>query len=278
MDWFHDLDDFGGNPFKWFHLGSNALLDFHGDPVNSELVVFSDGNHNMALKETLQRFQADAGGLDSYFYVTTPPGPIVRLLKEKRLQLGNFVLSISPHVLLGPPHVLDRLVDEGLMKSHRPFVKNQGSVILVKKGNPKKILEINDMAKDGITLFLSNPDTEKVSFQGYLDTMKNLSGDSEIGEKVQICYGTGIHHREAPEAVWSGQADAAVVFYHLALHYTRIFPGEFDIVPLGGSGNVISATHVGIIGDGGVYGKSFLEFLSSDTVESIYRFHGLIPA
>lgn len=285
MDWSGDMDDFESRTSKWFHAGSNMMLDFHGDPVHAELVVFSDGNHNMALKETFQQFQAGDSRPVSYFYVTTPPGPIVKLLKEKSLQLGNLVLSVTPHVFMGPPHVLDGLVDEGYMTSYKPFVKNQGSVILVKKGNSKDVFGVNDLTKENITLFLSSPEAERVSFQGYMDTLKNLSGDPEFDQKIRIHYGTCIHHREAPEAVRSGQADAAVLFYHLALHYTRMFPGEFEIVPLGGrpetpvpdAGNVISSTHVGLVGEGGEFGKEFMAFLASDTVQSIYRFHGLIP-
>ena len=33
------------------HAGSNLCLDFHGDPKRAGLVVFSDGNHHMALEE-----------------------------------------------------------------------------------------------------------------------------------------------------------------------------------------------------------------------------------
>ena len=45
------------NPFPhWFQPGSNICLDFHGDPANAELVVLSDGNHHMALKDCLENF------------------------------------------------------------------------------------------------------------------------------------------------------------------------------------------------------------------------------
>lgn len=42
-------------------------------------------------------------------------------------------------------------------------------------------------------------------------------------------------HREQPWAVYSGKADAGVIFYHLALYFTRSFPDKFEIVPLGGT-------------------------------------------
>ena len=34
---------------QWYQPLSNRVLDFHGDPIKANLVVFSDGNHHMAL-------------------------------------------------------------------------------------------------------------------------------------------------------------------------------------------------------------------------------------
>jgi hypothetical protein len=286
MDRSLERDDYRGEAIQgWQQAGSNLLLDFHGDPKAAELVIFSDGNHHMALKETLALFQGRTPQLKGVFYVTTPPGPIVNLLKHQRLRLGNFILSVSPHLFMGPPRVLDRLVADGLLASHRPFVRNQGNVLLVKKGNPKEIASVGDLKRKGVTLFLSNPETEKVSHRSYCDTLANLSGDAEIESRLAICYGEGIHHREAPEGVRGGRVDAAILFYHLALHSLRCFPDEFEIVPLGGSvqkpepleGNIIGHTHVGLIGGGGAFGQSFIDFLLTEDVQAIYRHHGLLP-
>ena len=175
MDWPVDFDNFDGELKKWFHPGSNMLLDFHGDPVNSDLIVFSDGNHNMALKETLQQFKSETPEMEGFFYVTTPPGPIVQLLESGRLQIGNFILSVKPDVFISPPNVLDKLVKDGHMEAHMPFVKNQGNVLLVKKGNPKKISSVDDLKQKDITVFLSNPEAEKVSYRGYFDTLDRKS-------------------------------------------------------------------------------------------------------
>jgi hypothetical protein len=96
-------------------------------------------------------------------------------------------------------------------------------------------------------------------------------------------WGQRIHHREAPEALADGRADAAIVYLHLALRYTRIFPGLFDFVPLGGTKeqpqpyteNRIGKIHLGIAGDGGPWGRSFFEFMLSRTAADIYAGHGL---
>lgn len=285
MDWTADLDHFQSNAAKWRHAGSNILLDFHGDPVRARLVVFSDGNHNMALKEAVAHFIAETPEVRHVFYTTTPPGPLLSILKGAPLQIGNLLLSVRPHVFLAPPEVLDRLVSEGEMSRHVPFVRNQGNVLLVRKGNPENISGIADLAENRQRLFISNPETEKASFGAYYKTLINLLPQPGAVDNIRFCRGICIHHREAPEAVKAGRADAAIIFYHLALHYTRLFPDEFEIIPLGGTpefpdpapGNVIGRTHAGLIGGGGSFGSRFLEFLCSPETAAIYQKHGLLP-
>jgi ABC-type sulfate transport system substrate-binding protein len=166
--------------------------------------------------------------------------------------------------------------------------------LLVKKGNPKHIFQVSDLIRGDVRLFLSNPETEKASYTAYRNTLKALaSGQTAnpdfLDEKIaqgQVFFGKRIHHREAPQAVTEGSADAAVVFYHLALRYLRIFQDLFDVVPLGGSvekpeplpGNVVGKTHMGLVGDGGVWGRRLISFLGSKQAMEIYRHHGLRPA
>ncbi len=294
LEWLEERAGEAPQYLRWSQPASNICLDFHGDPVRAQLTVFSDGNHHMALRESLDRFVQQNEGLPGIFYATTPPGPIVNLLRNGGLQMGNLIVSVSPHVFIGPPNVLDNLVADGFMPGHVPFVRNQGNILLVKKGNPKKILEVSDLTREDIRLFLSNPDTEKVSFTAYYNTLKAMAPhpsdapgfpDDKI-ERGEVVFGTCIHHREAPQAVADGSADAAVVFYHLGLRYTRIFPDIFELVPLGGSvenpepppGNVVGQTHMGLVGDGGAWGRNLISFLGSKQVMDIYRHHGLRPA
>lgn len=284
----------GDNHFsRWFQPGSNICLDFHGDPVNAQLVVFSDGNHHMALTDCLDFFLRQNKGVSGIFYATTPPGPIVNMLRTGGLRMGNLTIRVSPHVFISPPQVLENLVAEGYMQTHQPFMRNRGSVLLVKKGNPKNISGVADLARRDLRLFLSNPETEKVSYRGYVDTLKGMAAGEGINLSfladatgTGIVYGDCIHHREAPQALADDRADVAIVYYHLALRYIRMFPALFEMVPLGGTAsdpqpapeNIISRTHAGIIGDGGRWGAEFLRFLSSDPVRAIYAYHGLLRA
>ncbi len=291
LDWPEEQAGVDAKYFRWAQPGSNICLDFHGDPVQAQLVVFSDGNHHMALRDCLDLFLGQNKDLSGIFYATTPPGPIVNMLRTGGLQMGNLIISVSPHVFISPPEVLDNLVADRFMSGHVPFVQNQGNVLLVKKGNPKHIFKVSDLMQGDIRLFLSNPDTEKASFTAYYNTLKAMASEQTANpgfpdEKIaqgQVLFGKGIHHREAPQAVAEGSADVAVVFYHLTLRYLRIFPDLFDVVPLGGSvekpeplpGNVIGKTHIGLVGDGGVWGRRLISFLGSKQAMEIYQHHGL---
>lgn len=293
LDWPEELAGGDTHYSRWLQPGSNICLDFHGDPVRAQLVVFSDGNHHMALKECLDVFLLQNKGLSGIFYATTPPGPIVNMLRNGGLQMGNLTISVSPHVFISPPGVLDNLVADGFMSGHVPFVRNQGNVLLVKKGNPKHVFKVSDLVRGDVRLFLSNPDTEKASYTAYYNTLKAMaSGQTDnpgfLDEKIaqgHVVFGKRIHHREAPQALADDRADVAIVYYHLALRYTRIFPSLFEIVPLGGTSsdpqplpeNIISLTHVGLVNGGGQWGASFLQFLSTNTVREIYSYHGLTP-
>lgn len=277
----------------WVHAGSNICLDFHGDPAQSQLVVFSDGNHHMALQETLALFREQHPDVSDIFYATTPPGPLISILKQNGLKMGNLVLRVAPHIFISPPEILDKLVENEYMKEHVPFVQNNGSVLLIKKGNPKKIAALQDLVREDVRLFISNPKTEKASFSIYHKTLTGLLSAFTGGRDViqmketqgQVHYGNVIHHREAPQAVADGSADVAIVFYHLALRYTRIFPDIFEAIPLGGSmekpepsdKNRVAKTHAGLVGGGGKWGKKFLAFIQTNQIKEIYKYHGLRP-
>lgn len=274
----------------WHNERSNYCLDFHGDPNEAKLVVLSDGNHHMALEEALKLFVKTYPEIEHIFYATTPPAPIVKLLKFGKLRMGNFILSVKPHLFISPPDVLDKLVEEGFLQGHKPFFQNSGNVLLIKKENPKKIFGITDLLKDNIRIFFSNPQTERASYLAYYDTFKRLAEKegydvSFLQEESdsKILYGKNIHHREAPQAVADGAADVAIVYYHLALRYIRIFPDTFDFIPLGGTkdepepltGNIISQSNIGLIDKSSLWATELFNFLLSQEVSAIYSHHGL---
>jgi len=285
----------GAGQLRWSHRGSNICLDFHGDPVSARLVVFSDGNHHMALEAALQAFRRSHPEVSDIFYATTPPGVLVNYLEAGQLTLGNLSLTRQPHIFISPPDILQGLQQTGFVDSHQPFMRSRGNVLLIRKGNPKHITGIADLLRDDVRLFISNPETEKTSYEVYAQTLHNLAAEANLdvtaltarlSDPTHTCISEVIHHREAPQCLADGNADVALIYYHLALRYTRIFGDVFDFIPLGGDKenpqpsrtNITTTYHIGAIGDGGEFGEALLSFLFDDRVTQIYAEHGLMRA
>jgi hypothetical protein len=286
LNWPEERAAEGDGTPSWYQPGSNLCLDFHGDPAAAALVVYSDGNHHMALCECLAAFARRHPEVGEPFYATTPPGVLLALLEAGRLRLGNLVIAARPHVFISPPDILDRVVAKGAMAGHVPFMRSRGNVLLVARGNPKRILRVADLNRADVRLFLSNPEREAASYRVYRDTLAGLAQSEGVSlgllaDGTRVVYGERIHHREAPETVAEGRADCALVYYHLALRYTRIFPERFDLVSLDGAPeqpsaeNMVSHLHIGLVGDGGAHGRALLEFLAGEEAAAIYAHHGL---
>ena len=293
LDWPKEMARRPGSQDPGFlHRTTNVVLDFHGDLLAAKLVVFSDGNHHMALEEALQTFLARNPDVVDIFYTTTPPRVPVEILQQGRMHIGNLTLSIRPHVFISPPNVLAGLAAKGFVRNQRPFMRSRGNVLLVAKGNPKRIKDLADVARADVRLFISNPKTEAASYQVYAESLtrmaqkRGLAFDflkSYAASGGKVVYGELIHHRELPQAIADGRADVAMVYYHLALRYTRIFPERFEIVfPDGDLGvqeaspeNVVSRYGIALVGDGGVWGAALVDFMMSPEATRIYERHGL---
>lgn len=268
--------------------GSNIVLDLHGNPMRAKLAVFSDGNHHMALEEALRAFVEANPEVDDIFYATTPPRVIVETLEAGTLRLGNVSLSITPHVFISPGDVLENLHSKGLVGPHAPMMTSTGLAILVRKGNPRKVSGPLDLLGPDVKLAISNPVTERASFSVYCaalcafaeadgrsatDTERHLSGDEPVNSQI-------IHHREIPQILASGLADASLIYYHLALRYTRIFPDLFDLIEVDlnatpDPSRYVTPYHLALVGDGGEFGARFADFYRSPEAAEIYRRHGL---
>ena len=95
-------------------------------------------------------------------------------------------------------------------------------------------------------------------------------------------------HREQPYAVYSGEADAGLIFYHLALYFVRTFPDQFEIVPLGGTANApkpLKGNKVGVLQVVKIKGKwnkkqkkaqaKLIEAIKSKDFTAILKKHGI---
>ncbi len=296
LQWPAEAAKYPGDSVRAFSAsGSNVALDFHGDPSTAGLAVFSDGNHHMALEASVRAFLEDNPDAGDVFYTTTPPAPLVDALIGDGLAIGNLRITRKPEVFIGPQNIIETLANKKLVTQHAPFAESRGNVLLVRKGNPKEIRTIADLLSDKVTLTCSNPVSEKASFEVYREAANNLAAVSEIDQQTLLTklsvsgprtiHSQIIHHREVPELIAAGHADAAIIYYHLALRYTRIFPDIFELIDIGGvltdgpiAENVTTRYHIGVVGDGGKWGQAFFSFMQGEKAQSLYLHHGLDSA
>ncbi|XLS29171.1 substrate-binding domain-containing protein [Flavobacteriaceae bacterium M23B6Z8] len=250
LDWPTDFDRL--NP-DLTEPTSNRIYDLHmqvADCDGMDLIISTSGNYHMALTDYwYEVFLPKYPEVKNWYFSTSPPISVEQTA-NKELSFSNVGLKCAPHLAVGPAGIMRRLESAGFTEGEPiPLFTNRGNVLLVKRGNPKNIRNIWDLAKPKMRVATSNPFTEPGSFGNYASSIYNIAlndrGEAKATKLFNTIFGnnrankwvTGerIHHREVPHLIFTNQADAGPIFYHLARYMTATFPDEFDIVPLGGT-------------------------------------------
>jgi hypothetical protein len=235
---------------------SNTLHDFHAEISSCDLCLSSEGNYYPALKDVWPIFLAKFKDrpLENWFYTTSPPVAAPQLDHEV-VQFGNLYARCRPQVVVGTSKLMKQLEEAGYAEGPPyPLYKDRGSVILVKKGNPKNIGTVWDLGRNDVHFVSPNPEIEPGAFGNYAETIHNIA-DNDANPPTNMTAkklidtifngashdpykwlaGPRIHHRDVPWSVAYGKADAGVILYHLGLYIRDTFPDLFDILPLGGT-------------------------------------------
>jgi len=300
LDWGVDRPP---SPIDLTEPTSNRINDIHSDVKDCDIVLSTSGNYHMALSEIwYDHFLKNNPRIGNWIYTTSPPVSFEHI-QSGELSAGNWRTGCRPDVAVGPIKLMNKLQDARLVKGDPiPFIQNQGNVLLVRAGNPKNIQTIWDLGRDDVRVVTSNPDSEPGSFGNYSKSIFNiaLNDDSEASADVLFnrvfnnnnnkwVAGHRIHHREVPQAIKDGHADAGMMFYHLALYIKNRFPNDFDIVPLGGSvespqpmaGNKVGTLYIARIKGRTRFGsyklrEYLISKLLSDDFTDILHKHGLL--
>ncbi|MEM8739762.1 MAG: substrate-binding domain-containing protein [Planctomycetota bacterium] len=237
---------------------ANLIWDLHlavDRPDTFDLAVSTSGNYHMALGELWHDhlLPNHAELIRNGFYSTSPPISPEQTAGD-RLSFGNVFLFVRPQIAVGPRPVMDALIAaDQTVGEPLPLFENYGNVLLVRKGNPKRIKGIWDLARPDVRFVTSNPETEPGSFGNYARSLYAIAQQNPdpqgrwtadryfdtlfnaLPRDNRWLAGDRIHHREVPWSVGLGRADAAPLFYHLARYMVATFPDRFEIVPLGGT-------------------------------------------
>ncbi len=279
----------------WHDQGANRVMDFHGSPINPDLVLFSDGNHHMALMEAVQQFEQEQSC--AIFYLTLPPALLLRFAQAGGVCIGNLCLPLEANVFIGPDIYLDKLATRIELLPKKKFSASAGCSIVFRKSESliekDEPVTIKNLMASGKRLFISHPENETASYDVYRQTFINMAlyeGVPEVDvlnwlsvEAGNIVWGQDVHHREVPLALIKNNADFSLVYHHLALRYSRIFPDQLDYQALYSSGSVeVSDVHVcteyfvSSLSGGHGLSEAFYTYMQSNEVADIYTGHGLL--
>jgi molybdate transport system substrate-binding protein len=263
--------------------GSNRVLDLHGSLQRPELVLFMAGNQFRALPDLLRAF-----GLERVFYATLPPGRLLDAMAAGRLVCGNLVVDLGrdalwPDVFMAGPRELTRLRAAGHVDAARHYASNCGCVLLVRAGNPAGVQGVADLARTDVRVAISSPERESASFASYRAMLDGLGGSgftAALLAKATTRSPQAVHHREVPQLIADGLADAAPLFAHLADYVVGQWPGEFTQVALPAEGNAIDELWAApvLTAPHAATAASWCEFLHGAEAATLWRRHGFDPA
>lgn len=167
----------------------------------------------------------------------------------------------------GSVKYIEQAAELELVRSHKNicyFVP----VILVRKGNPKGIQALADLAKPGIKLGLGDPKACAIGKISQEIFKKNSLPLDKL--QANLVY-SSLTVNELGLQIKTGQLDAAIVWDAIAAYYPD--SGEAVAIPL--KENVISTVAVAVLRSSGraEAAEQFVDFLASDAGEAIFAKH-----
>ncbi|MEO1236290.1 MAG: substrate-binding domain-containing protein [Planctomycetota bacterium] len=238
---------------------TNALPDFVG-PVDgsARLTIFTEGNHFPVLlpliyDQFVPHSQQQGGGCaitaDEILVVTLPQVMIVEALSGGggRITFGNAVLPLDPAPgrvypdwIMGGKRPLTRLADAGIVEPTAvPFARHNGLGILLRRDHADGIDTLADLAAADHRLVIATP-YEAGARRQYLKTLDVLIGHESAANLMARDIKTfpgriRIQHRDVPFALLTDQADAGLIFGHLARFYADAYPDQLAFRPVPGA-------------------------------------------
>ncbi|CAI8733457.1 substrate-binding domain-containing protein [Methylocaldum szegediense] len=261
----------------------NNMPDFHGNPTTAEFVVFAGGNYFFVLKELVEAFQRQKPELRGrIFFETIPPGIIERQLENRNtITVGNLTLSIQPDVVQAGEQRIAALIEKGVLQGPPlRFVKNS-LAIMVKKGNPKNIRSLEDLARPGVRLANPNPETEGITRQ-IRAALEQAGGQELVREVYETKVKTGeaflteIHHRQTPLWIMQGKVDAGLTWISEP-RYQMMIGHPIDFVPIAPEDEHedIQAAAIATNARNPGAARDWLAFLRSDEAKSALEKFGM---
>jgi len=185
----------------------------------AELVLWLAGNQFFAMDDVVRAFQAQNPAMDVGL-ITLPPGLILSAIEKGGWTYGGKNYAGRPDVYssVNLGH-LEKLKQSGMMSRYAIHMHNE-MVLMVAKGNPKKIRGIADLRRPEVRTSMPNPVNEGImQFYGRKVLERHglwphVSGGKECFscQTTPNNWFTSVHHRETPDRILAGQSDAGIVW------------------------------------------------------------------
>src|SRR5262245_28606102 len=205
--------------------GREALARMHQD---AGLILWLAGNQFFAMDDVVRAFQAQNRSMNVGL-ITLPPGLILSAIER-----GGWIYEGKSYP--GRPDVyssvnlghLKTLKVAGMMSQYAIHMHNE-MVVMVAKGNPRKIRGIADLKRADVRTSMPNPVNEGImQFYGRkVLEQHNLWDHIAGGQECSSCqttannWFTAVHHRETPDRILANQSDTGIVWLTEAIEAQR---------------------------------------------------------
>ena len=261
------------------------LADFHGDLSDPKLVLYVGGNYFFAMAPLVRAFEATHPEYKGRVYwETIPPGLLVEQLKAGgRISSGNMTWTAKADAYFAGLKAVNALIDQGLLTGPAvPYVTNT-LTIMVRKGNPKEIKGLADLARPDLRLAMPNPQFEGVARQ--IKASLSKAGGEALTKAVyetKVADGsatlTRIHHRQTPLFLMQDAADAGVTWQSEAIFEEQIgnpiahvdIPDAENTTAIYAGAEVAEAAHPEAA-------RAWLDFIRSPESLAIFERYGFKP-
>jgi len=234
---------------------ANFLNDFHGEFNNCDISLTTQGNYLGALTELWKKYLdsfSDSEKPQNWFIFGGTPVALEQI-EENKLQVGNMIFRCRPSVVINNWSVLEKLKAKDLLEEDpKLFSKVSHYVLIVKKGNPKKIKSLWDLAKPDVHFVTPSPTRESNSFAFTVkllfrlaqmnnqakyvmkeeDFIKKMFNHPNNQKSYKWVASDIFMHRGMPWSIWYGKGDVGFMPFQMAKYTIETFPDKFEMVTI----------------------------------------------
>ena len=257
--------------------GVDNVPDIFGDINDPQLVVFMGGNQFMVLDDLITAFKKKHPEYQRILVETLPPGLLLKQIKTGSLLMGNMHITLRPDVYTAGKNALEE--NKELFSHTQPYSATK-LALMVQKGNPKKIIMLQDLGRKDVRISMPDKAIEGIGKQ--VEEAYRKAGGQQFHDKIMqqkvadsTTFITQIHHRQSPMRMLYNQSDVAPVWITEILYQQRL-NHPVDMVAIPEPYNHTSVTAAGLLKDAPhkKAGEDFIKFLTSKEGKEVFKKYG----